>query len=85
MRLFFVDFRTSLDNGRREKSKGSEAIHFTLVFWNEWHYSASRKATKSYFIIVLNLIRRIIFIIYYIYFVFDSNTIWLKVHSKNQI
>ena len=55
MRLFFVDFRTSLDNGRREKNKGSEAIHFTLVFWNECHYSASRKATKSYFIIVLNL------------------------------
>ena len=61
LQLFFFAFRTSLDNGRREKNKGSEAIHFTLVFWNEWHYSASRKATKSYFIIVLNLIRRIIF------------------------
>jgi len=44
-----------------KKARVAKLYISPLPFWNECHYSASRKATKSYFIIVLNLIRRIIF------------------------
>jgi len=42
-----------------KKARVAKLYISPLPFWNECHYSASRKAIKIYFIIVLNLIRRI--------------------------